>query len=133
MQNLSQPVIDFSENNPEVKSYIHQQIADLEPFFTSETVVSIVAKDPRKLALQLETEGRPIPMKDLKKMFRVAIILRDADAELQEEGFDADVYVAIRQAKEKILATLSDIQDKVQSNSDRQEQINHALQNNQVH
>jgi ribosome-associated translation inhibitor RaiA len=133
MANLPSPLAEYNEENPEVKSYILQQIAELQNFVTASTIVSVVLKDPERLAIQLETEGRAIPLKKLKKMYRIAIVLREEDTELHEEGLDRNIFVAIRQAKDKLLATLSDIQDKVLSNSDRQDQINQALQNNQVH
>ena len=133
MSNLLKPKIEFIEESPEVKSFIYQQLSDFKDFVTEETIVTVVAKDPKKLALQLETDGNPIPMKELKKMYRIAIVLREDDTVLQEEGLHSDIFLAIKQAKDKLLATLAEIQNEMMSNSDRQEQINEALENNKVH
>lgn len=133
MTNLLNPKIEFIEEDPEVNSYIYQQLGELEPFVTDTTSVSVVAKDPKKLALQLETEGISIPMKDLKKMYRIAIVLREDDTEIQAEGLNLDIFEAIKQAKTKLIARLAEIQDEVLSNSDRQDQINQALLNTQLH
>ncbi|MBX3032998.1 MAG: hypothetical protein KF865_03670 [Bdellovibrionaceae bacterium] len=133
MTHLTNSTIRLLDTDPEVKSYIYQQISEFEPYVTPETVVAVVARDPRKLALQLETDGRPIPANELKNMFRIAIVLREGDTQIQEEGLHSDVFEAIRQAKEKLLQRLSDIQDQVISNGDRMAQINEALQNTQLH
>lgn len=133
MANLPNPTIDLLETDPEVKSFIYQQICEFEPYVTPDTVVAVLARDPKKLAIQLETEGRYIEPSALKKMFRIAIVLKEGDAKIQEEGLHEDVFEAIRQAKDRLLAKLSAIQDQVVSNQERIEQINTALQNNQLH
>lgn len=133
MTHLSNPTIDLLETDPEVKSYIYQQICEFEPYVTPDTVVAVLARDPKKLAIQLETEGRFIEPAELKKMFRIAIVLKEGDAKIQEEGLHHDVFEAIRMAKEKLLGKLSAIQDQVVSNQERVEQINTVLQNNQLH
>jgi len=133
MSHFLNPSIEDIEQNPEVKSFIYQQIVELQSFVTDKTVVSVIAKDPSKLALQLETEGRPLPLKELKKMYRIAIILREEDAEVQEEAFHPNIFEAIKLAKEKLIEKLIEIQDTVESTSDRQDQINHALNNTQLH
>lgn len=133
MSNKLNPRIEYLEGNPEVISYINQQIADLQSFVTEQTVISVLSKDPAKLSIQLETEGRAIPARKLKKMYRVAIVLREDDTEIQGEGLDRNIFQAIKQAKEQLLVLLNEIQDEVISNSDRQDQINQVLQNTQVH
>lgn len=133
MSNLLNPSIEEIEQNPEVKSFIYQQIVDFQPFITEQTVVSVVAKDPTKLAIQLETEGRAVPRSELKKMYRIAISLKEDDAEIQEEGLHRNIFEAIKIAKEKLILKLIEIQEAVESSSDRQDQINHALSNTQLH
>lgn len=133
MTNLLNPTIRLIETDPEVKSYIYQQLIDFEPFVTPDTVVAVVARDPRKLALQLETEGRPIEMSQLRKMHRIVIILKDGETTIQDEGLHEDVYEAIRLAKQNLMTKMVAIQDHIVTNSERVEQINHALQNTQLH
>jgi len=133
MDTLPNPSIHLLETDPEVKSYVYQQIMEFEPYVTPQTVVAVLARDPKKLALQLETDGRPMAPADLKKMFRIAIVLKEGDSQLQEEALHADVFTAIRMAKEKLLSKLSEIQDQVISNQERTQQINSALANTQLH
>lgn len=133
MANLLNPTIRLLQTDPDVKSYIYQQITDFEPYVTPQTLVAVLARDPRKLAIQLETEGREIDPKDLKKMHRIAIVLREGDASLEEEALHEDLYEAIREAKEKLIQKLAAIQDSVVTNQERIEQINSALQNTLIH
>lgn len=133
MDTLPNPSIHLLETDPEVKSYVYQQIMEFEPYVTPQTVVAVLARDPKKLAIQLETEGRSMPAAELKKMFRIAIVLKEGDSQLQEEALHADVFTAIRMAKEKLLEKLSAIQDQVISNQERTQQINSALSNTQLH
>lgn len=133
MSNLRRPTIQLLEQNSEVKSYIYQQIMEFEPFVTAETIVAVVAKDPRKLALQFEAEGKTDLIEKLPDMYRIAIVLKEGDTKIQDEGLAEDIFEAIKLAKEKLLVRLQAIQDTVVSKSERLEQINNALQNPQVH
>lgn len=116
------------DTDPEIKSYIYQQISEFQPFVTPETVVAVVAKDPRKLGSELN-----IPKEKLKKMYRIAIVLREGDTEIQDEALEENVFLAIRAAKDKLLTRLASIQNEVQSESERMYQINMAIQNEQIH
>ena len=66
-------------------------------------------------------------------MYRIAIVLREGDTTLSEEGFHENVFAAITMAKDSLLTKLNAIQDAVISNGDRMAQINDVLQNNQLH
>lgn len=133
MTGATNPTIRLLESDPEVKSFIYQQIVDFEPYVTPETVVAVVARDPRKMKIQLETEGRDVDPRKLSKMHRIAIVLTEGDTSIQEEGFHENLYDAIRMAKTSLLSKLSEIQDSVVSNSERMDQINQALANTQLH
>lgn len=133
MANLLNPAIHILDQNNEVKAYVYQQLADFEPFVTPETIVAVVARDPRKLALQLETDGHDIDPLKLRDMYRIAIVLKEDDTKIQAEGLHEDIFEAIRIAKETLLKKLVEIHDTVVSQSDRQEQINFALSNPQLH
>lgn len=133
MAHLLEPTHRVLETDPEVKSFIYQQIMEFEPYVTPQTVVAVLARDPRKLAIQLETEGRPVPPAELKKMYRIAIVLKEGDTKIQEEALHSDVYTAISMAKDKLILRLAEIQDQVITNQERVSQINSALQNNQLH
>lgn len=121
------------DTDPEVKSFIYQQISEFQPYVTPQTVVAVVAKDPRKLKADLELAGHDISRSKLKKMYRIAIVLKEGDAEIADEGLHENVYEAIRAAKLKLLQKLSEIQDQVMSESERVQQINSIMQNEQIH
>ena len=133
MSSLLNPNIELLEHDPEVKSYIYQQIVEFEPFVTPDTTVAVVARDPKKLMLRYETEGREFDREKMKKMFRIAIVLKEGDTQIQEEGLHENVYEAIKLAKDALMRKLSAIQDSIMTNQERTEQINFALQNNQLH
>jgi ribosome-associated translation inhibitor RaiA len=133
MANLLNPAIHILDQSSEVKAYVYQQLAEFEAYVTPETVVAVVARDPRKLAIQLETDGKDVDPSKLSQMYRIAIILKEDDTKIQGEGLHEDIYEAIRIAKERLLEKLIAIHNEVISQSDRQEQINFALSNPQLH
>lgn len=133
MTHLLNSSTDLLETDPEVKSYIYQQLSEFEPYVSPETVVAVVSRDPRKLLLQFEADGRQTTKEELSKLFRIAIVLKEGDTQLQEEGLHENVFEAIRLAKQSLLKKLEMIQDSVISNQDRVAQINDALQNHQLH
>ncbi len=134
MSNLVNPnLAHVLDENPEVRSYIYQQIVDFEPYVTPQTIVAVMAKDPMKLKLQLETEGKEISKKQLAKMYRIAIVLREDGTKITEEGLHTDLFEAIKMAKSKLIKKLEAIQDHVISYQDRVEQINQALSNPHIH
>ncbi len=137
MGNLHNQRLDHAdgmlEDDFDVKAYVNQQLAEFEAYVTEETVVTVISRDPKKLALQLETDGKDLGSKKLRDMFRIAIILQEDDSKLEAEGFHEDIYEAIRMAKENLMKKLAEIHDSVVSQSDRIEQINLALSNPQLH
>lgn len=133
MTTLLNPTIQLIEENPEVKSFIYQQIVDFEPFVTPQTVVAVVARDPRKLALQYETDGKEFTPESLKKLYRIAIVLNESGTKVEAEGIHEDIYQAIKMAKDNLLKELVAIQDSVVSQQDRIMEINHYLQHPVLH
>lgn len=137
MGNLHNQRLDHAdgmlEDDFDVKAYVNQQLAEFEAYVTEETVVTVISRDPKKLALQLETDGKDLGSKKLRDMFRIAIILQEDDSKLEAEGFHEDIYEAIRMAKDNLMKKLAEIHDSVVSQSDRIEQINLALSNPQLH
>lgn len=137
MANLLNPqttiIEEALEDSPEVKSYVYQQIAEFEPYVTPQTVISVILKDPQKLALQYEAEGKEVDMEDLKSHYRISIRLKEGDAKISAEGLDKDIFTAIRIAKDQLLAKLMAIQDNVESQQERNMAIHHAMQNTMIH
>ena len=119
--------------DPEVKSYISQVLMDLAPFTTAETLIVVTAKDPLKLISQFEADGVEYEKTKLKSMHRISISLSEDGAKVEEEGLHEDIFAAICQAKDKLVKTLSEIQDNVISNQDRHIQINEALKAGNIH
>ncbi|KYG68589.1 hypothetical protein [Bdellovibrio bacteriovorus] len=133
MTTLLNPTIQLIEQNPEVKSFIYQQIVEFEPFVTPQTIVAVVARDPKKLAIQYETEGKDFTPEGLKKLYRIAIVLREGDTSVEAEGVHEDIFQAIKLAKDSLLKELVAIQDSVISQQDRIVEINHYLQHPVLH
>lgn len=121
------------DDNPEVKSYMYQLLTELEPFVSPQTVVAVVARDPKKLKMHFETNGIEMSENEIKKLHRVAIVLSDDGAKVEAEGWDQDIYKALYKAKENLVTILSDIHDKVISNQERMEQINTAISGGNIH
>ncbi len=133
MTTLLNPTIQLIEQNPEVKSFIYQQIVDFEHFVTPQTVITVMARDPKRLALQYETEGKEFTAEGLKKLYRIAIILNESGTKVEAEGIHEDIFQAIKMAKESLLKELVAIQDSVVSQQDRIIEINHYLQHPNLH
>lgn len=135
MSNVNQPELTLElDENPEIRSFVYQQILEFEPYVTPQTIVAVIAKDPLKVRSKLLAEGQEISKKELSKMYRIAITLKEDGSQIQEEALHTDVFEAIKMAKQKLIQKLEAIQEHVLSQSDRIEQINQALGNNsQIH
>ncbi len=119
---------DIENLSSEVKSYIYQTIQEFEPFTTPNTLVTVVARDPLKLIPTLEAEGKEFNTKELRAKYRIAISLSEDGSKIEEEAVADSLIEAIHLAKEKLMKTLSEIQDSAISNQDRTIQINSILQ-----
>lgn len=141
--NFLKNTLELLETDPEIKSFIYQQILDFNPFVTPETLVMVIARDPTttytsdiksddehetSLHEKLEQEALLVGFK-----YRIAIILRDGDSAIEDEAFHDDVFEAIRLAKEKLVARLVEIQEEMESPSDRLKAIQEARNNTQIH
>jgi hypothetical protein len=134
MSNLSNPTLAaVLEENPEIRSFIYQQIVEFEHFVTPQTMVAVMAKDPLKLQAKLEAEGKTVNKKKLAKMYRISIALKEDDTKIQEEGLHEDIFEAIKIAKGKLIKKLEAIQDQIITHQERIEQINQALSNPNIH
>lgn len=138
--------VDLLESDPEIKSYIYQQILDFNPFVTPETLVMVVARDPSTL---YANEARPDSDEDVfeiesqlsneeeaiagKFKYRIAIILKDGESAIEAEAFNNDIFEAIRLAKENLVARLIEIQEEMEKPADRIKAILEATDNTQIH
>jgi hypothetical protein len=122
------------EMDPEVKSFIYQQINEFSAYVTPETNVVVLARDPEDayadddhaIAEDSDSAENHYP-------YRIAIILKEDDATLEAEGFGRDIYDAITAAKEAMLMRLSEIQAEVENSQDRLNAIQQASDNSQIH
>ncbi len=121
------------QNDPDLKSFVYQQIAEFQPYVTPSTIAAVIAKDPQKLAMEFELKGQGRSASQLALLHRVSIRLKDGDSTIQQEAHHENIYEAIRMAKEKLLIRLDEIQDTVISKKDRIDEINQALQNQFKH
>lgn len=133
MSTLLNPTIQIIEQSAEVKSYIYQMMNEFEAFVTPQTIVTVIAKDPKKLAIQYETDGKEISPEELKKLHRINIALSEGDSKVEAEGVHEDIFTAIKMAKENLMKELVAIHDTVVSQQDRLMEINHYLQPPVVH
>ena len=138
--------VDFLESDPEIKSYIYQQILDFNPFVTPETLVMVVARDPSTLYANearpgadeegFETESLHSNEEESvagKFKYRIAIILKDGESAIEAEAFNNDIFEAIRLAKENLVARLIEIQEEMEKPADRIKAILEATDNTQIH
>jgi hypothetical protein len=96
-------------------------------------VISVISKDPKKLARQYEMEDREFDLEDLKKQYRISISLQEGDAKLFAEGLDKDIFTAVRLAKESLMQKLMSIQDSVVTQQERNMAVYQAMQNTMIH
>lgn len=142
--NFLKNTVDLLESDPEIKSYIYQQILDFNPFVTPETLVMVVARDPTATYLadtqDSEDEAEVVGDSFAEEAalaegfkYRIAIILKDGDSAIEAEAFNNDVFEAIRLAKEKLVARLIEIQEEMEKPADRIKAILEATDNTQIH
>lgn len=115
--------LNLIETDPEVKSFIYQQINEFAPYVTPETLVLVLARDP---LAQQEVEVSA-------DNYRIAIVLKEDDASIETEAFSPNIFDAIRLAKESMLSRLSEIQNEVENSQERLNAIKDAGNNSQVH
>ena len=143
--------LDLIENDPEIKSYIYQQILDFNTFVTPETLVMVIARDPlghyeKNDSSDVdgdedydgEFETTSVLDEDItddmrKRKFRLAIVLKDGDHSIESETFHDDIFEAIRLSKESLILKLIEIQDEIESPQDRLNAIQQASENKSIH
>lgn len=122
------------ETDPEVKSFIYQQINEFTQYVTPETNVIVLARNPEDAyADEDHVISQDYDSSDNHYPYRIAIVLKENDATLEAEGFGHDIYDAITAATEAMLGRLSEIQDEIESPQDRLNAIQQACENTQVH
>ena len=101
------------ETDSEVKSYIYQQVTELNPYVTPETIIMVIARDPKDITQgKMDVEEDNVQnIKELSRYkHRIAIILQEDGATLEAEAFHDDIFEAIKMAKTSLLDRLVELQ-----------------------
>ncbi|OFZ31713.1 MAG: hypothetical protein A2622_03825 [Bdellovibrionales bacterium RIFCSPHIGHO2_01_FULL_40_29] len=125
--NFLKTTTDLIETSLEIKSFIHQQIIDFQPFITPETLILVIARDPEI------KEGDDEMVSDKSYKHRIAIVLKEDESSIEAEAFNDDIYEAIKAAKEELVSRLVEIQSELETSQDRLAAIHQAGSSNQVH
>ncbi len=150
--------LDLIENDPEIKSYIYQQIQDFNAFVTPETLVMVIARDPlgrydqpefepvssdmeaapNQAAEEFEDDGDFIDEDEItdemrSSRYRIAVVLKDGEHAIEAESFNDDIFEAIRLSKEALIVKLLEIQEEVENPKDRMIAIQQASENKPIH
>lgn len=153
--------LDLIENDPEIKSYIYQQIQEFNTFVTPETLVMVIARDPlgryegnttediissdleedQKVMAKFEDEedGEDFIDEDeitdemRKSRYRIAVVLKDGDHAIEAESFNDDIFEAIRLSKEALIVKLLEIQEEIENPKERMNAIMQASENKPIH
>lgn len=121
---------DLNLVEADVKSYIYQCLLEFEPYSTPDTHIHVIAKDPLQL-IDNTVDGRGEAQ--LKKMFRIAIVMSEDGTKIEAEAVHENIFEAIKEAKDKLLLQLVEIHDSVVTAQDRHMEILNALTSGQVH
>lgn len=131
--------LDLLETDPEVKSFIYQQIIDFNPFVTPETLVMVIARDPRATYAEGSDEEEDyfeddeMASEEKQYKYRIAVILKEGENSIEAEAYHDDIFEAIRLAKDRLIDRLLEIQEEVESPQDRINAIKDASENKQIH
>ncbi len=141
--------LDLIETDPEIKSYIYQQILDFNTFVTPETLVMVIARDPNghykkqeptsdesmedELESEVDLDEDDISDEMRQRKFRIAIILKDGEHAIEAEAFHDDIFEAIFLTKEILIGRLIEIQEEVESPQDRMNAIQQASDSKPIH
>lgn len=117
------------ETDSEVKSYIYQQVADFNPYVTPETLIMVIARDPKEIHVNSTDaeinhfdEGHNnenLSHEELSKYkHRIAIVLEEDGTTLEAEAYHNDIFEAIKQAKTNLLERLAQWHEEIDQDSD---------------
>lgn len=123
---------ELIETSLEVKSFIHQQILDFSPFITPETLVVVIARDPKYLDPEDDEEVSERNTSVISN-YRIAIVLKEDESSIEAEASHDDIFEAIKSAKELLILKLLEIQHDMESSQDRLVAIQQAANSDQIH
>jgi ribosome-associated translation inhibitor RaiA len=117
------------ETDSEVKSYIYQQVADFNPYVTPETLILVIARDPKEAHVNstdieinhfdASPSSESLSQEELSQYkHRIAIILEEDGTTLEAEAYHDDIYEAIKLAKTSLLERLAQWHDEIAQDND---------------
>lgn len=106
MENAQLTTLKIINSDPELRSFIYQQLAEFDPFITPQTQILVLSKEPSQ-----------------KNTHRISIVITENDTQIEAEATHSDIYTSVRKAKEKLLKQLVAIQDEIISQQDRIAQL----------
>lgn len=124
MQPTSTPQV---ETDRELKAYICQQLVELQPYLVADsqmavTVQQVVSKNGETAVKEENDDGTPRPGDYLVKLTTTV-----EDGKLMAEGHGGSVYDAFTEAKDEMVSLLSQLQNAVIDQADRDEEIESYL------
>ncbi len=123
---------ELIETSLEIKSFIHQQILDFSPFITPETLVVVIARDPKYLDTEDEQEASERNTTVISN-YRIAIVLKEDESSIEAEASHDDIFEAIKSAKEMLILKLLEIQSEMETSQERLVAIQQAANSDQIH
>lgn len=122
------------DSDSEVKSYIYQQVTDLNPYVTPETLIMVIARDPKEAANKIDKDENIQNIKELSKYkHRIAIILQEDGATLEAEAYHDNIFEAIKLAKTSLLDRLVEIQTELEKQTGSSEKNKSIPNGGQLH
>jgi ribosome-associated translation inhibitor RaiA len=132
------------ETDSEVKSYIYQQVADFTPYVTAQTLIMVIARDPKEVHVNSTNEdenhfdeghnNEGLSHEQLSKYkHRIAIVLEEDGTTLEAEAYHDDIYEAIKLAKISLIERLAKWQDEIAQDIESKNEKRTAPHNGQLH
>ncbi len=144
MQNIRTPAV---ESDKELKAFIYQQMADIQPLVpeakvavTVQLVNSGEIEEMHQEEYYEEVEYREVSLADDEadeessaideKEYLVSLTATFGDGQLEVEGSDKNVYIAVTKAKDILVAQLTAVQNALLDQTERDVQIQNIISGN---
>ena len=103
------------ESDREFMAHVYQQLAELQPFLTPESKISVVVNSDNEDAVAKDG------------CFELMLVATMGDYRLEAEGRNADIYEALGIAKRKMLQQLDEVYGSVIDSNERASEIDALL------
>ncbi len=124
---IPRPATPQTETDRELKAYIYQQLVELQPYLLADSQMAVtvqqVASENGGTAAERDPRGEPPPAGD----YLVQLTMTVEDGKLTAEGQGESVYEAFGEAKNVMVNQLSQLQNAVIDQADRDQEIESYL------